>query len=349
GLDGTCSRRGGIGLRPRVETGWWQGAGADPAARLPGEPVADTPTAFVTAMTGCDNRCSYCIVPTVRGHERSRPLAAIVDEVARLVEVGVREVTLLGQCVNAYGRGLPGGERFCDLLRAVAAVPGLHRLRFMTSHPRFFDDGLIDAFDELPRLADHVHLPVQSGSDRILAMMGRGYDRALVIDIVDRLRRVRSEIAITTDFIVGFPGETEDDFAQTVALVHRLQFDSMFSFAYSERPGTKAPQLADAVPRALRADRLARLHEAQRPYARRALERWVGHTVEVLAEGASSRDAAAKSGRTRQNIVVNFKGPALAGELAQVSISEAKANTLYGIERSPRMTVEAVRSLVADG
>jgi len=316
-----------------VATGWWQGVGVDPAARLAGESVAGATTAFVTAMTGCDNRCSYCIVPTVRGSERSRPLDAVVVEVAQLVAQGVREVTLLGQCVNAYGRAWASGPRFVDLLHAVARVPGLLRIRFMTSHPSFFDRALTDAFAELPQLCDHVHLPVQAGADRILAAMGRGYDRSLVIDIVDRLRQVRPEISITTDFIVGFPGESEDDFAQTEDLVHRLQFDAMFSFAFSERPDTPAVLLPDAVPRPLRVERLARLHDAQRPYTRRALERWSGREVEVLVEGWSTRDRTTRSGRTSQNIVVNFEGTALAGELTVVSIVEAKANTLYGIER----------------
>jgi len=316
-----------------VATDWWQGSGADPAARQDGEFTPGTATAFVTVMTGCDNRCAYCVVPSTRGRERSRPRAEIVEEVERLVATGVREVTLLGQCVNAYGRGLETGERFADLLRAVGAIAGLARVRFMTSHPRFVDDELIRIFAELPQVASHLHLPVQSGADRILTAMRRGYTRDHVCERIALLREARPALSVTTDIIVGFPGESAVDFEETLSLVREVGFDGMFSFAYSERPGTAALVLEGSVPRTERAARLAQLAEVHAPFARLALERDIGHQVEVLVEGLSTRDAATKSGRTSQNVVVNFEGTAAVGALVPVNIREAKANTLFGVQQ----------------
>lgn len=313
-----------------IATDWWQGYGPDPAERLPQEFVPGSISAFVTAMTGCNNFCTYCIVPTTRGRERSRPLQAIVDEVAHLTERGVREVTLLGQCIDAYGRDLADKPSFGALLQSVASVPALSRLRFMTSHPRYVDDSLVQAFAQEPKICSHLHLPAQSGSDRILKAMRRRYDRATIIDKVQRLRQARPDLSLTTDFIVGFPGETEADFADTLDLVETLKFAGMFSFAYSERPGTPAAELADSVPPALRSERLARLNAAQEPYNRQALERWVGQDVEVLVDGVSARNSDRLAGRLGQNIVVNFSGHAAAGQLVQVHVEAAKANTLDG-------------------
>ncbi|MFH1807342.1 MAG: tRNA (N6-isopentenyl adenosine(37)-C2)-methylthiotransferase MiaB [Pseudomonadota bacterium] len=318
---------------PRVATDWWQGAGADPAARLEGEFPHGEVTAFVTAMTGCDNCCSYCIVPTTRGHERSRPVADILEEVRGLAQVGVREVTLLGQSVNAYGRTLDGAPPFAELLHQVAAVEGVARIRFMTSHPRFVDDALVRAFSSLEAVCSHLHLPVQSGSDRILLAMRRRYDRQLVLERIQALRAARPELALTTDVIVGFPGETEADFTQTLDLVRQVAFDNMFMFAYSERPGTPAAVHPDPLPAPVRAERLARLAEVQAPFTRRGLDRHVGRSVQVLVEGRSARDPEVCTGRCSQNIVVNFRGTAAPGLLVSVRVEEAKANTLYGTQQ----------------
>ena len=311
-----------------VATDWWGGYGPDPAARLDGEFATGQISAFVTAMTGCNNYCTYCIVPTTRGRERSRPLGDIVEEVRRLTETGVREVTLLGQCVDAYGRDLKDKPSFGRLLREVAAIPDLARLRFMTSHPRYVDDSLLQAFADEPKICSHLHLPAQSGSDRVLKAMHRRYDRATVLEKVRLLRQARPDLSLTSDFIVGFPGETEDDFALTLSLLREVRYDGIFSFAYSERPGTAAEKIAEVVPIELRKQRLARLAEVQDPITRAALDAWVGREVELLVDGVSARNSERMSGRSTHNIVVNFSGQAQPGELVRVQVNEAKANTL---------------------
>ena len=314
-----------------VATDWWAGYGPDPAARVDGEYAPASVSAFVTAMTGCNNFCTYCIVPTTRGRERSRPLADIVSEVQKLVVNGVREVTLLGQCVDAYGRDLQDKPSFGKLLREVAAIPELLRLRFMTSHPRYVDDSLVQAFAQEPKICSHLHLPAQSGSDRVLKAMHRRYDRATVVDKVRQLRAARPDLSLTSDFIVGFPGETEAEFSETLSLLRELRYDGIFSFAYSERPGTRAEKLDGAIAPELRKERLARLAAVQEPITRAALEAWVGREVELLVDGVSARNSERMSGRTGQNIVVNFTGQAQPGQLVKVQITEAKANTLDGL------------------
>lgn len=314
-----------------VATDWWAGYGPDPAARVDGEFKAGAVSAFVTAMTGCNNYCTYCIVPTTRGRERSRSMQDIVDEVGKLVEQGVREVTLLGQCVDAYGLDLDAKPSFGELLLKVAAIPDLLRLRFMTSHPRYVDDSLVQAFAQEPKICSHLHLPAQSGSDRVLKAMHRRYDRATVVDKVRKLRQARPDLSLTGDFIVGFPGESEADFGDSLSLLQELCYDGIFSFVYSERPGTRAVDLDGAVPLELRKERLARMAAVQEPITRAALEAWPGREVEVLVDGVSARNSERMSGRSGQNIVVNFSGQAKAGDLVKIQINEAKANTLDGV------------------
>jgi tRNA-2-methylthio-N6-dimethylallyladenosine synthase len=313
-------------------------------AFLPVDPAAESgPAAFLTIMKGCDRFCSYCIVPHVRGREVSKPADRVVAEVASLVAGGVREVTLLGQNVNAWGKEAGGGARFPDLLRQVSAVPGLARLRFVTSHPADADDAMLDLFGALPNLAEYLHLPVQSGSDAVLSRMRRGYavDRYL-----DRLRRVRQacpDVSVSTDFIVGFPGETDEDFAATMRLVEEAGFDLIFSFKYSPRPGTAAALLADDVPESVKVDRLARLQALQDGITARRMQRYRGRVEEVLVEGPSrdmvrgGRGQGAVlevAGRTRTNVVVNVPvdvpADRLRGRLARVRIDEVLPHSLRG-------------------
>jgi tRNA-2-methylthio-N6-dimethylallyladenosine synthase len=293
--------------------------------------------AWVQVMSGCTNFCSYCIVPYVRGPERSRRPEAIAAEVRDLVADGVREVTLLGQNVNAYGRDLRGGGEagrgevvdFPALLGRLDGVEGLDRLRFVTSHPKDLSERLIAAVAELPSVCEHVHLPLQSGSDRILAAMRRGYTAEAFLDLVRRLRVAVPEVSITTDVIAGFPGETEDDFAATLAAVEEAAFDAAFTFVYSPRRGTAAAELRDQVPGDVRRERVARLVEVTQGLALAAHRRWVGRRVEVLVEGPS-RHAGGVRGRTRQHVTVNFGGAAAAGTIVEVEITGATSTTLSG-------------------
>ena len=288
-------------------------------------------TAFVTAMTGCDKKCAYCIVPFTRGRERSRPLPSIVEEVRMLVAKGVREVMLIGQTVNTYGKDFAdGGPLFPELLRAVHDIEGVQRIRFMTSHPRDISDALVDALAVLPRVAPHLHLPVQAGSNRILERMGRGYTREWYVERVDRLRAARPDLSITTDIIVGFPGETDEDFAQTMSLLEQVRFDNLYSFAFSERPGTAAAQFEDQVEPATRKARLNILQARQRAYTRTFMDTYQDAVVEVLVEGPSRFDPAISSGRSGQNVTVNFTGNAPAGTLVNVQVTEVKSNTVFG-------------------
>jgi tRNA-2-methylthio-N6-dimethylallyladenosine synthase len=288
-------------------------------------------TAFVTAMTGCDKKCAYCIVPFTRGKERSRPLDSIVDEVKLLVSKGVREVMLIGQTVNTYGLDFETkSPRFADLLRAVHAVPDLQRIRFMTSHPRDMTDDLIAALHDLPKVCGHLHLPVQAGSNRTLQRMGRAYTREWYLERVARIRAARPDISITSDIIVGFPGETEADFAETMSLLEAVRFDNLFSFAYSERPGTAAAAFEDSVPVDVRKARLNILQARQRQYTRDFMMRMDGQVVEILVEGPSRFDPEIFSGKTGQNVTVNFRGQVAAGVLARVQVQEVKSNTVFG-------------------
>jgi tRNA-2-methylthio-N6-dimethylallyladenosine synthase len=299
--------------------------------RLP-EPRAAGASAFVSIMEGCSKYCSFCVVPYTRGEEVSRPFEDVVREIAALAGQGVKEVTLLGQNVNAW-RGAIGGERadLAELLRYVAEIDGIERIRYTTSHPREFTQRLVDAHAELPALAPHVHLPVQSGSDRVLAAMKRGYTALEYRSIARRLRQARPEASLTSDFIVGFPGETGGDFEATLALARDLAFDGSFVFVYSPRPGTPAAELPDATPREEKLERLQRLNAVLEARARAVSAAMVGRVERVLVEGPSRKDAAELAGRTGNNRVVNFAGaPALAGGFAEVRITAALPHSLRG-------------------
>jgi len=290
-------------------------------------------TAFVSIMEGCSKYCSFCVVPYTRGDEVSRPLEDVLVEIAGLADQGVREVTLLGQNVNAWRGAMPGGEAgdFALLLDYVCEIPGIDRVRYTTSHPKEFTQRLIDAYLRLPKLVDHVHLPVQSGSDRILAAMKRGYTVLEYKSIVRRLRAVRPGISLSSDFIVGFPGETADDFERTLQLAEELGFDNSFSFVYSPRPGTPAADLADDTPQEVKLERLHRLQAAIDANARCISEAMVGSVQQVLVEGPSRRDAGELAGRTGNNRVVNFAGPqSLVGEFADARITAALSHSLRG-------------------
>jgi tRNA-2-methylthio-N6-dimethylallyladenosine synthase len=286
-------------------------------------------TAFVSIMEGCSKYCSFCVVPYTRGEEVSRPLEDVLTEVAGLADQGVREVTLLGQNVNAWRGG--DDADFALLLEYLAEIPGIERLRYTTSHPREFGQRLIDAYRRLPQLVDHVHLPVQSGSDRILAAMKRGYTALEYKSIVRRLRAARPQVSIASDFIVGFPGETEADFLQTLQLVDDVGFDASYSFMYSARPGTPAAALPDQLPLEEKQARLARLQQKLDANERRISEAMVGSVQTILVEGASKKNAQELAGRTSNNRMVNFPAPArLTGSLAEVRITAALAHTLRG-------------------
>ncbi len=287
---------------------------------------------FVPIQKGCDNWCAFCVVPAARGRERTRPLPEIIEECRRFLDGGARELFLLGQNVNSVR--LPGG--FPGLLEAVAALPGVERVRFTTSHPRDCSPELASAMARIPQVMPWLHLPVQSGSDRILASMGRGYTREHYLGLIDLFRAEVPGISFTTDVIVGFPGETDADFEDTVDLVGRVGYEGMYSFMYSPRPGTRAATFPDPVPGPVAAARLARLqalHEAQVP---RLLERYVGSDAEVLVEGASARDPRHGAGRNPQNVMVNFELPAeaapadLRGHRVRVRVSEVRTHTLFG-------------------
>ena len=297
-------------------------------------------TAFVSIMQGCNMHCTFCIVPRTRGAERSRTIEEIVREVRQLVSLGVKEVTLLGQIVNLYGRHefpkREGKSPFVQLLEAVQQVDGLERLRFTSPHPIGFRGDLIDALATLPKLAEHIHLPLQSGSDRILKAMHRAYTASYYIDLVGRLRHARPGIAITTDVIVGFPGETDNDYKQTRHLVEQIDFDNAFVFRYSPRRDTPAAEMAGQVDEKIKEERNHDLLEVVNQSARRAGERLVGRDLEVLCEGRSKYNPARLTGRTRTNKIVVFEGDDdLATELVDVRIRQANGFSLYGapIER----------------
>jgi tRNA-2-methylthio-N6-dimethylallyladenosine synthase len=287
-------------------------------------------TRFVTVMQGCDNFCSYCVVPFVRGREVSRRSADVVREVRGLVAHGVREVTLLGQNVNSYGLKDEGEHDFAALLRDLSAIDGLERIRFTTSHPKDISAPLIACFAELPKLCSHIHLPAQAGSDAVLAMMNRGYDRRQYLATVAALRDARPDIQVTGDMIVGFPGETEEDFLQTLSLMEEVRYADLFSFIYSPRPETKAAGLPDPVSRAEKQERLGRLQSLQRAHTLEGNRHYVGTVQRVLVEGTSKRGDQL-CGRTSGNRVVNFAGDlGLTGRLADVRIVKAYQNSLLG-------------------
>ena len=299
-----------------------------PPARVEG------PSAFVSIMEGCSKYCSYCVVPYTRGEEVSRPLDDVLVEVAGLADQGVKEVTLLGQNVNAY-RGAMGGSAeiadFALLLEYVADIPGIERIRYTTSHPNEFTPRLIEAYARIPKLVSHLHLPVQHGSDRILMAMKRGYTAMEYKSTVRKLRAIRPELSLASDFIVGFPGETEEDFARLMRLVEELQFDNSFSFVFSPRPGTPAASLHDDTPQEVKLRRLQQLQATINAHIQSISASRVGTVQRVLVEGNSKRDARELMGRTECNRVVNFPGPArLVGQMVDVRITEAKAYTLRG-------------------
>ncbi len=299
--------------------------------RLP-EPRAAGAAAFVSIMEGCSKYCSFCVVPYTRGEEVSRPFEDVVTEVAALASQGVKEVTLLGQNVNAWAGGIDGAPAdFAELLRYVAEIDGIERIRYTTSHPREFTQRLIDVHAELPALAPHVHLPVQSGADRVLAAMKRGYTALEYRSIVRRLRKARPELSLTSDFIVGFPGETETDFAATLALAGELGFDGSYSFVYSARPGTPAAELPDDTPREVKLERLQRLQAQLDAQARAVSESMIGRTERVLVEGPSRKDPRELAARTANNRVVNFAGETqLIGGFVPVRITAALSHSLRG-------------------
>ncbi|MEO8959620.1 MAG: tRNA (N6-isopentenyl adenosine(37)-C2)-methylthiotransferase MiaB [Rudaea sp.] len=297
------------------------------------EPRADGPTAFVSIMEGCSKYCSFCVVPYTRGEEISRPFDDVIGEVASLAEQGVREVNLLGQNVNAYrGPMHEGGSAdLAVLIHAIAQFPSIGRIRFTTSHPLEFSDSLIEAYANVPKLANFLHLPVQSGSDRILGAMKRGYTALEYKQKIRKLRRVRPDITISSDFIVGFPGETDHDFEQTMQLIADIGFDQSFSFIYSRRPGTPAASLPDETNDAVKHERLARLQNTINTTAKKLSEAMVGSVQSVLVEGPSARDPNELTGKTENMRNVNFPGDArMVGKFVDVQITQAMVNSLRG-------------------
>ena len=300
------------------------------------------PTAFVSIMEGCSKYCSFCVVPYTRGTEISRPLEDVIAEIAELAEKGVREITLLGQNVNAYLGAIDaadpqaGQSDFATLLELVSEIEGIERIRYTTSHPREFGQRLIEAYGRLPKLVSHVHLPVQSGSDRILAAMKRGYTALEYKSIIRRLRKVRPDVAVSTDIIIGFPGETETDFSATMALVNEIGFDTSYSFVYSARPGTPAADLPDDTPKATKLKRLQELQSTIEANARCISDAMVGTEQRILFEGPSKKNPTeALQGRTENNRVVNVEVPLvrqaqLIGRLCAVRIVQAHPHSLRG-------------------
>jgi tRNA-2-methylthio-N6-dimethylallyladenosine synthase len=302
-------------------------------------PKIDGPTAFVSIMEGCSKYCSFCVVPYTRGEEVSRPVEDVLTEIAVLANKGVTEVTLLGQNVNAYQGKLPGLDDpldFAGLLELVNDVPGIERIRFTTSHPKEFTQRLIDAYAKLPKLVDHLHLPVQAGSDRVLMAMKRGYTALEFKSIIRKLKQVRPNLTLTSDFIVGFPGETDSDFEKTIDLIEELGFDNSFSFIYSMRPGTPAASLVDDTPQATKLARLQRLQQVITTQMRQLSESMIGKTEAVLIEGLAKKSATEIAGRTSNNRVVNINLPPsrrvqdLVGKIVDVRITESMSHSLRG-------------------
>ncbi|MCP4283328.1 MAG: tRNA (N6-isopentenyl adenosine(37)-C2)-methylthiotransferase MiaB [Gammaproteobacteria bacterium] len=297
------------------------------------EPKAEGPTAFVSIMEGCSKYCTYCVVPYTRGEEISRPFDDVIAEVAKLAAQGVREVNLLGQNVNAY-RGVTHDDGTADLallIQYVAAIDGIDRIRFTTSHPVEFSDDLIDVYAEVPELVSHLHLPVQSGSDRILALMKRGHSAFEYKSKIHRLRQRRPDICLSSDFIVGFPGETDEDFEHTMRLIDKVGFDQSFSFIFSARPGTPAVDMQDSIPMAVKQARLEKLQRRIGEMAQAIGKTMVGRTERVLVERESRKGEGQMAGRTENNRVVNFDGSrSLTGQFVDLEITEALPNSLRG-------------------
>jgi len=311
-----------------VEISFASGLYCYPEAPLPDD--GDV-CAFITIMQGCNNFCTYCVVPYVRGPEESRPPEDIVEEIRCLVRRGVKEVTLLGQNVNSYGQTLLGNATFPRLLEQVSAIEGLRRIRFTTSHPKDLSEELMDCFARLPNLCPHIHLPFQSGSNHVLKLMNRGYTREEYMEKIGRLREKCPGIAVSADVMVGFPGETEKDFMDTLDLMDKIRFDNLFSFKYSRREGTYAANLGDDVPAEVKAERLKILQKKQELHTWEKHQALIGEKVEVLVEGRSKNSPREMTGRTPTNKIVNFPGPEdLRGELVTVNITEAFLHSLRG-------------------
>ncbi|NOX26982.1 MAG: tRNA (N6-isopentenyl adenosine(37)-C2)-methylthiotransferase MiaB [Gammaproteobacteria bacterium] len=308
-------------------------------------PRADGPSAFVSIMEGCSKYCTFCVVPYTRGEEVSRPFEEVLAEVSLLAEQGVREVNLLGQNVNAYRGPMADGDEgdLALLINYVADLEGIERIRFTTSHPVEFSDSLIQAFADVPKLVSHLHLPVQSGADRILALMKRGHTALEYKSKIRRIREARPGLSLSSDFIIGFPGESDEDFEQTMKLIEDIGFDHSFSFIYSARPGTPASNFPDDISMEVKQQRLARLQQRIREMAEAISQSMVGTRQRVLIDRPSKRDPNILAGRTENNRVVNFAGPAsLIGHFAEVDITEALPNSLRG-----RLVLEDSQTSVA--
>jgi tRNA-2-methylthio-N6-dimethylallyladenosine synthase len=307
------------------------------------EPRAEGPKAYVSVMEGCSKYCTYCVVPYTRGEEVSRPLNDVIAEITSLANQGVREINLLGQNVNAYRGEMEDGElaNFALLLHFVAAVDGIDRIRFTTSHPLEFTDDIIDAFAEIPQLVNHLHLPVQSGSNRILAEMKRGHQREDYLEIMRKIKAVRPGISLSSDFIIGFPGETEQDFEDTMALIEEVGYDFSYSFIFSPRPGTPAANFPDDVSIEVKEQRLKRLQTRLNEMTMAISEAMIGTVQTVLVEGISRKNPLHLTGRTENNRAVNFAGhPRLTGQFVDVLIAEALPNSLRG--RAVESSVEKI-------
>ncbi len=288
-------------------------------------------TAYVTIMQGCNNFCSYCVVPHLRGKEESRSLTEIVKEVEVLAGRGIKEVTLLGQNVNSYGRAIGNRHDFADLLREIGSIADIERIRFTTSHPKDLSDKLVCCFSEVDKLCEHIHLPVQTGSDRVLKMMNRYYTNAEYCERVDKLRSICPGISITSDIIVGFPGEADGDFQATIDMMGKIRFDNSFSFKYSERDGTAAAELGDKVSECVKSDRLKIVQALQEKHTLERNEAMIGNTEEILVEEISKNSKEDMAGRTRTNKIVNFRGShKLIGKTVSVLIIDAYQHSLKG-------------------
>ena len=296
-------------------------------------PLTTSASAFVSIMEGCSKYCTFCVVPYTRGEEVSRPFADVMRDVGVLVEQGVVEVTLIGQNVNAYAGAADDDDTvdFAYLLQAIAELPGISRIRYTTSHPRDMSSRLIDVYANIPKLVSHLHLPVQSGSDRILAAMKRGHTALEYKSIIRRVRAARPDICVTSDFIVGFPGETEQDFEETLKLIDEVGFDNSFSYLYSPRPGTPAAEMRDDTPHEVKAARLKRLQDRISAQEDAVAAAMLGSVQRVLVEGISKKDVLELAGRTDNNRVINFKGsPGMIGRFAEVCVTEVVRHTLRG-------------------
>ena len=321
--------------RPVLETG------EAPLVKITSRPPADRLKAFVTVMEGCEKHCTFCVVPRTRGRERSHPPEAIVAEIEGLVAEGCREVTLLGQTVNAYGRDLTPATDLAALFARVNDVAGLARIRFTTSNPYNLTPRLIAAMRDVPKVCEWFHLPLQSGSDRVLARMNRGYTRAQYLELITALRAAEPALALSTDIIVGFPGETEADFEDTVAMIEHVGYDNVFVFRYSRRPGTPAATMAEQVAEDVKADRNRRLLEVVQRVTTERSAQLAGRTMEVLVDGVSRRSPGELAGRTRCNRVVNFDGQArvAVGDIVHVRVTDALPHSLRGTLATPEEAV----------